>query len=671
MSAMEAIPAAPAGRPEADGSLAVAGPSILSRFDMGNARVFATFDGEGSLRRGSLVEGYDLGTWRTALTVDGEILAFARARAIGRLWVLSADKDGLEVELSSFLDECSPAIYQRLLLRNRSGRGSSAAIRLDMRARSELSLKERLEARGARLVARLPGTARWWARSGAKKIRPYASRRLLASRDGLVRAPGRMIHTWRANSPPALIKRRGGGAAVLFKAQVEASKELELLWVVAAGGDAECALCLENGRSALESALGYADWLGGRYSGGDVFLKSLHAAGLNAAISMFKEFPGGFAGLVAGPDYGYPPRLYFRDGYWTAQALLDERPELVRRHILSIARGVHLGGQCPSGVFAPHVLRDHAGGCVESLDWLPDHYDSPSLFVLLVSDYVEATGDWALLDESIPLWAGRGREPRFAGLWSLARAAIDYLAGKDRDGLLEKPHAANDWADNVKRSLWVAYDQALYAAALLAVARMAGRRGEDGAVELYRRLGTRARDALNEKLWDEGTGHFINYARPGFVEGNFSIDSLVALRYGLVDEDKVERLLLAARRLQTRDNEAQPHGDWGVMSVCPGYGLASDLFSKSSLALCYHNGADWPYWDGVYAGVLLERGDPEWRYVLGRWWEYGLSRGWLTPVEYYSPAYEPGGMLQGWSAMPAAVCSKAWGRPKPPHAAGA
>ncbi len=663
---MEASSAAPAGRPEADGSLAVAGPSALSRFDMGNARVFATFDGEGSLRRGSLVEGYDLGTWRTTLSIEGESLGFDRARAIGRLWELFADRGGLELELSSFLDESSPAIYQRLRLRNGSERDISAVLRLDLSALPELPLGERLRDGWARLIARLPGTAHWWAVSGAKKIRPYAARRLALLPGGLVQAGGKMANAWKADSPPSIIARRGRRVELRFEAKVEASKDYELLWVVTAGGEAEADRRIEGGGAALESAKGYAAWLGASCRGDDALLRSLYAAGLNAAVSMFKEFPEGFSGLVAGPDYGYPPRLYFRDGYWTAQALLGTRPDLVRRHILSLARGVHLDGQCPSGVFAPHVLRDHAGGEVESLDWLPDHYDSPSLFVLLVSDYLEATGDWALLDERIPLWAGRGRESRAAGLWALARAAAEYLSGKLRDGLLEKPHVANDWADNVKRSLWVAYDQALLAAALLALARMAEWRGEVDAVERYRTLGTRAKEALNERLWDEDSGHFVNYARPGFVEGNFSIDSLVALRYGLVDDDKVERLLSAARRLQTRDNAAQPYGDWGVMSVFPGYGLASDLFSKSSLALCYHNGADWPYWDGVYAGILLERGDPEWRYVLGRWWEYGLSMGWLTPVEYYSPAYEPGGMLQGWSAMPAAVCARAWKRPEPP-----
>jgi hypothetical protein len=38
-----------------------------------------------------------------------------------------------------------------------------------------------------------------------------------------------------------------------------------------------------------------------------------------------------------------------------------------------------------------------------------------------------------------------------------------------------------------------------------------------------------------------------------------------------------------------------------------------------------------------------------------RWFEVGLLQGFATPVEYYSPFYPVGGMLQGWSAFAAFV----------------
>jgi glycogen debranching enzyme len=107
--------------------------------------------------------------------------------------------------------------------------------------------------------------------------------------------------------------------------------------------------------------------------------------------------------------------------------------------------------------------------------------------------------------------------------------------------------------------------------------------------------------------------------------------------------------------LRAKNNHQQPYGDYGILCAFPLYSQQQDLFDKSAQPFCYHNGADWPYWDGVYASILLEKHDPASLEVLTRWWEYGLQQGWLTPVEYYSPPFPVGGMLQGWSSMPAAT----------------
>ena len=57
--------------------------------------------------------------------------------------------------------------------------------------------------------------------------------------------------------------------------------------------------------------------------------------------------------------------------------------------------------------------------------------------------------------------------------------------------------------------------------------------------------------------------------------------------------------------------------------------------------------ADWPWLDGLYAGELLRRGRPGWRYPLTRWWESCLANGWMAR----------------WSTSPrrsdAAACSRA------------
>jgi len=77
--------------------------------------------------------------------------------------------------------------------------------------------------------------------------------------------------------------------------------------------------------------------------------------------------------------------------------------------------------------------------------------------------------------------------------------------------------------------------------------------------------------------------------------------------------------------------------------------------AASAFAYRYHNGADWPVWDGLYAELLVEAGMPGWEYPLLRWWQVGLAQGWASPVEYYSPPYGRGAVLQAWSSLPAAV----------------
>jgi hypothetical protein len=127
------------------------------------------------------------------------------------------------------------------------------------------------------------------------------------------------------------------------------------------------------------------------------------------------------------------------------------------------------------------------------------------------------------------------------------------------------------------------------------------------------------------------------------------------LLFGLTDKKRAQRVLSAAGICQTRWNEQQPYGDWGIMCAFPNYSNPRDLFSITAQPYRYHNSADWPYLDGLYAKVLRKERKPDWRYVLVRWWQYGLEQGWLTPVEYFSPPYPVGGMLQGWSSFAAAV----------------
>jgi familyl 116 glycosyl hydrolase-like protein len=141
---------------------------------------------------------------------------------------------------------------------------------------------------------------------------------------------------------------------------------------------------------------------------------------------------------------------------------------------------------------------------------------------------------------------------------------MGYLISRDRDGdgLVEKPHAANDWCDNIRRSIWVTYDQALYAAALRGAASIASAVRKEQTATLYRRQAEAARQGLHRELWDAQLGYFVNYRRPGYVESNFSIDTLVTVLFGLADA-QTPRILPAARGLQTRHNRSS-HSGTGV-----------------------------------------------------------------------------------------------------------
>ncbi len=108
------------------------------------------------------------------------------------------------------------------------------------------------------------------------------------------------------------------------------------------------------------------------------------------------------------------------------------------------------------------------------------------------------------------------------------------------------------------------------------------------------------------------------------------------------------------RMLETKNNKEQKFEDWGVMSVWPFFKSKKHLFSKSVFPYRYHNGSDWPYLSSIYA-LVKKREGMDYKYPLTRWWEYSLEKGWINPVEYYSPIYARGSLNQGWSSMAATL----------------
>lgn len=426
--------------------------------------------------------------------------------------------------------------------------------------------------------------------------------------------------------------------------------------LIAVGADEEEAWAAMAAARRGAATADYRRWCASRLESSDPQLGSLMVHALHAAVSSHKtDRRGHFAGLAAGVGYSFPARTYFRDGYWTCQPLLAFRPELVRQQILTLAKGVQDDGEAPSAfvtqqnqVCWSRLRQDQPQVHRRPEDWWSDHFDSPLYLVLLVAGYVGVTGDRDVLFSQV------GGRPLQKVLEAIGKR---YLGLALERGLPLKPRHDRDWADNVVRSGLVAYDCFLYLAVLRALASLSSS-GPEPWQQAYRR----GLEAL-EQLWLPDRQHYADYlALDGWVETHLTVDSCVGCWLKVVPPHRHQALVDSILRcLVTASNPQQPYGDWGIMSCFPPYGRRQDLRAKSAFPYRYHNGADWPLWDGVLAAVLLRDRRPGWRYPLLRWWTYGMERGWPEPVEYYSPPWGRGSPLQAWSGMAAAAMAIACG----------
>lgn len=380
--------------------------------------------------------------------------------------------------------------------------------------------------------------------------------------------------------------------------------------------------------------------------------KSLYLFALHTAISCWKDFGVAMA-LSAGNNYSFPPRTYFRDGFWTSLTLLRSNPGIVRKQILALAQGVHEDG-CPSAVMFLNdderkLLKDFIPKSPQLAkfvryenDWWSDHHDSGPFFVLLVYEYLKVTGDVSILFEKVD-------KKTILEKLDLITLRMDRYP-KDKDGLMLKPYDSNDWADNVFRNGLVSYDLALQIAALGKFVEILKLVTDDAKKENLQQKYNKLRIKFNQKLFNHEKGYYYDFVGT-YVEDHLSLDTVVAILYDLADRDKaLSTLSKMGELLQTKNNPQQTYGDWGVMNVWPTYKKRSHLFGKSAFGFRYHNGSCWPYLSCAFALAQFKNGfDPS--YALIRWWEYSLEKGWLNLVEYYSPVYPRGGLNQGWSSF--------------------
>lgn len=363
--------------------------------------------------------------------------------------------------------------------------------------------------------------------------------------------------------------------------------------------------------------------------------KAFYCSTYFCALENYRKV-GDFSAFAAGCRYMDPLRTYYRDGYWTTLPMYKSHIDLVRDEIVTLARGIASDGGCPSAVKSDF-----------SAFW-GDHYDSPSFFVMMLYDYVNHSGDTAILTKD-----SGGKT-----ILEKAVAVLDHLTEyADKTGLIYKdgPYNKRDWADEVNRNGYVSYVEILYIRALYCLSELLYEAGDKARSERYGALCQKVKEAFDAMLWDEQRGYYVNYKYGDFTEDNFSVDTMTAVVFGVCSEDKAKRILENAEMLlDTRKNKIGDVGDFGIMSVHPLYRGITSAYRKSTQPFDYHNGANWPYLSAVYAYAQSLHGR-EWKYALLSWFDYNVKKGNYTPIEYFSPCCEDGSLLQAWSSLGAFV----------------
>ena len=361
--------------------------------------------------------------------------------------------------------------------------------------------------------------------------------------------------------------------------------------------------------------------------------RALYVSSIFSALENYKEI-GLFKGFSASGHREIPVRTYFRDSYWTTLCMYKSRPDLIRNQILTLSRGVKENGECPASVmvdFRPRVR---------------NYYDSPSFFVMMVYDYINHTGDLSILGETV-----NGKT-----VYDYCCLTIGKLSEyEDKTGLVVKVGKYNkrDWADEINRTGYVTYVELLYARALFCLSRIAGTR-DNARARRYHEMYQRTKSAINTLLWDDEKGYYINYKDGDFVEDNLSVDTILAVLFGISDESKTERLLdNVSNLLETRNNQSQKGGDYGVMSVYPFYRGADKCFHRSAEDYACQNGAAWPYWSALVAYAQMMNGR-DYTYALTSSFSWNVKHGNYTPVECYSP------LNAGASCLHARSSDAAW-----------
>lgn len=610
-------------------------------YDISNNLLTAQFDGRGNITKYSVVNKWEfIASFSSIMQIGNRIIDFTvpkTVQMIGRKQVVTLTAEGAEIKITSFADSGSNAVFQEYKVYAKEkdidftnvfnfeldGASYLKALFID-----RFSLKNLGKAIFGSVGKLIKNTKKAHTQNGCfvSRCDPLGECYV----DIAMTAPGTQLESNRL-----YVNQYKCGIVVPHGT----TKTMRLVYSMGTRSDySECDVfkCFQNFDTHKNECEEYIKAFPCPDVCDSEFLKAFFNSCYNCSLSMYKE-KGNFKGFLAGLVYQSPARTYFRDGYWTALAVLPYQPELVKNQILTLSKGIDKDGKCPSAVK------------YNFKNWWGNHYDSPSFFVILLYDYVRVTGDKSILTSP---WRGKT-------VLDAAITVIEKLSQyADGTGLLYKggPYNRRDWCDNVFREGYVTYDEALYARALYGLAELTKDKNK-AIAQGYKERADKVKEAINSILWAPELGYYVNYKTEKLTEDNLSIDTVLMVLFGLSDEERAKSVLANMERmLESANNKEQKAGDFGVFSVYPFYRYPEAVVAKSSLPYYYHNGGDWPYWSALYAYAKRKYG-MEYRYPLTRWFEYNIAKKNYTPIEFFSPFHKDGSLLQGWSSTGAFVLS--------------
>ncbi len=238
-------------------------------------------------------------------------------------------------------------------------------------------------------------------------------------------------------------------------------------------------------------------------------------------------------------------------------------------------------------------------------------------------------------------------------------------------GLLEIPEAS-DWTDLFPRSYNVLYDEVLWYRANVDFVEL--RKLNDRPIDRYVNRAVRIRKIINEQFWPRPEALSEtreSYAKTQFALGRTSyliaqitpfgfswrcdvFANIIALLYGVLDEDKAQRVW---RFLRQVDIDSPYPVRVLYPAIHPGEPDWRDYFlvNLQNLPHHYHNGGIWPFVGGLWVRFLLRIGQKELAEqaltALAKLCQAGIDHEWEFNEWAHGQTGRPMGKpFQAWSA---------------------